>query len=275
MTCWRRIRDWQLAGVWDLIHFALLDWLARDDQIDWSRAILDSCCIRAVYGGDLTGPNPTDRAKRGSKRHLICDGRGVPLAVRLTAANRNDSQEGLALVDAIPPLHGERGRPRQRPDCVLGDRGYDAAALRRGLRTRHIVPLLAMRRTAHGSGLGRWRWVVERTFAWLSQFRRLRVRYDRRADIHEAFLSLGCALDLLAVAAQDVEERLSGWALLRADLQVAVGVIASAPAGASEPRINSNPPRHSLRTSHVSRIIAAVCRGSDRWHSPGRFEIIL
>jgi transposase len=58
---------------------------------------------------------------------------------------------------------------------------------------RHIVALLAMRRTTHGSGLGRWRWVVERTFAWLNQFRRLRVRYDKRADIQEAFLSLGCA----------------------------------------------------------------------------------
>jgi transposase len=157
MTCWRRLRDWQLAGVWDLIHFALLDWLARDDQIDWSRAVVDSCAVRAVCGGDQTGPNPTDRAKRGSK-------------------------------------HGERGRPRHRPDSVLGDRGYDAAAIRRGLRARHIVPWLAMRRTAHGSGLGRWRWVVERTFAWLNQFRRLRIRYDKRADIHEAFLSLGCAL---------------------------------------------------------------------------------
>ena len=51
-----------------------------------------------------------------------------------------------------------------------------------------------MRRSEHGSGLGRWRWVVERTFAWLNQFRRLRVRYEKRADIHEAFLSLGCAL---------------------------------------------------------------------------------
>jgi transposase len=80
------------------------------------------------------------------------------------------------------------------PDCVLGDRGYDAAAIGRGLRARHIVPWLAMRRTEHGSGLGRWRWVVERTFAWLNQFRRLRVRYDKRADIHEAFLSLSCAL---------------------------------------------------------------------------------
>jgi transposase len=75
---------------------------------------------------------------------------------------------------------------------VLGDRGYDAAGLRQGLRARHILPLLAKRRTKHGSGLGRWCWVVERTFAWLNQFRRLRVRYDKRADIHEAFLSLGC-----------------------------------------------------------------------------------
>jgi len=77
---------------------------------------------------------------------------------------------------------------------VVGDRGYDAAAIRQGLRTRGIAPWLAMRNTEHGSGLGRFRWVVERTFAWLNQFRRLRVRYEKRADFHEAFLSLACAL---------------------------------------------------------------------------------
>jgi transposase len=76
----------------------------------------------------------------------------------------------------------------------VGDRAYDAERIRWGLRARRIRPLLAMRRRQHGSGAGQWRWVVERTFAWLTQFRRLRVRYDRRADIHEAFLSLGCAL---------------------------------------------------------------------------------
>ena len=78
MTCWRRPHEWQLLGVWDLIHYALLDWLARDDQIDWSRAVVDSCSVRAVYGGDQTGPNPTDRAKGGSKRHVICDGAECP-----------------------------------------------------------------------------------------------------------------------------------------------------------------------------------------------------
>jgi transposase len=146
------------------------------------------------FWGPQTGPNPTDRAKPGSKRHLICDGRGIPLAIQLTGANHNDSQQALSLVDAIPLLQGERGRPRHRPDCVLGDRGYDAEAIRQGLIARRIIPFLARRNTEHGSGLGRWRWVVERTFAWLNQFRRLRVRYEKRADIHEAFLSLGCAL---------------------------------------------------------------------------------
>ena len=146
------------------------------------------------FWGLQTGPNPTDRAKLGSKPHLLCDGAGTPLAIQLTGANRNDSQQALALVDAIPELQGDRGRPRHRPDCVAGDRGYDAASIRRSLRARRIVPFLAKRNTEHGSGLGRWRWVVERTFAWLNQFRRPRVRYEKRADIHEAFLSLGCIL---------------------------------------------------------------------------------
>jgi transposase len=116
------------------------------------------------------------------------------MAIRLTAANCHDSRQALPLLDSIPLLQGRCGRPRCRPECVLGDRAYDAEQIRRALRGRRILPLLAMRNTRHGSGLGRWRWVVERTFAWLSQFRRLRVRYEKRADMHEAFLSLACAL---------------------------------------------------------------------------------
>lgn len=106
----------------------------------------------------------------------------------------NDSQQALSLVDAIPLLQGGRGWPRHRPDCVIGDRGYDAEAIREGLRMRGISSRLAKRNTEHGSGLGQYRWVVERTFAWLNQFRRLRVRYEKRSDIHQAFLSLASAL---------------------------------------------------------------------------------
>ena len=90
----------------------------------------------AVRSGQLLGAadgtEPYRPATLGSKRHLICDARGVPLAIQLTGANRNDSQQALALVDAIPSLQGERGRPRHRPDCVMGDRGYDAESIRQG-----------------------------------------------------------------------------------------------------------------------------------------------
>ena len=141
-----------------------------------------------------TGANPTDRAKRGSKRHFICDGRGNPLTIELTGANCHDSTQAFPLLDAIPPLQGLRGRPCCRPDCILGDRAYDAEKIRCALRARHITPLLAMRNTENGSGLGRWRWVIERTFAWLNQFRRLRLRYEKRADMHKALLSFACAL---------------------------------------------------------------------------------
>ncbi len=98
------------------------------------------------------------------------------------------------MLDGIPLLQGPRGRPRCRPDSVLGDRAYDAERIRRALRSRQILPRLAMRNTKHGSGLGRLRWVVERTFAWLNQFRRLRVRYEKRPDMHLAFLTLACIL---------------------------------------------------------------------------------
>jgi transposase len=94
----------------------------------------------------------------------------------------------------VPPVRGKVGRPRRRPERLSADRGYDFDSHRRQLRRRGIRPEIARRNTEHGSGLGRYRWVVERTFAWLHQFKRLLVRYDRRAEIHEAFLALGCCV---------------------------------------------------------------------------------
>jgi transposase len=91
-------------------------------------------------------------------------------------------------------VRGKVGRPRQRPGQLTADRGYDHDKYRRELRSRGIRAEIARRQTRHGSGLGRTRWVVERTFAWLHQFKRLLVRYDRRAEIHEAFLALACCL---------------------------------------------------------------------------------
>jgi transposase len=100
----------------------------------------------------------------------------------------------IPLVDAIPPVRGRRGRPRRRPGKLYGDRAYHSRKGRRQLRDRRIEAKIAAPQTPHGSGLGSKRWVVERTIAWLHQYRRLRVRYERRADIHEAFLAIGCSL---------------------------------------------------------------------------------
>ena len=87
MTCWRRLRDWQEAGVWDRLQEVLLAKLQGAGQIDWSRAVVDSASVRAVGTGGKTGPNPTDRAKPGSKHHLLTDAGGIPLGKTLTGAN--------------------------------------------------------------------------------------------------------------------------------------------------------------------------------------------
>ncbi|WP_454742759.1 IS5 family transposase [Cupriavidus necator] len=154
------------------------------------RLIIHSC----GWGGRKTGPNPTDRARPGSKHHIATDANGIPVAAILTGANCNDVTQLLPLVDAIAPIRGVRGRPLQKPEAIYADRGYDSERHRQELRERGITPGLAKRGTAHGSGLGKYRWVVERTHAWLRHFRRLRIRFERRGDIHEAFLKLGCCL---------------------------------------------------------------------------------
>jgi transposase len=100
----------------------------------------------------------------------------------------------LPLVDAMPALSGRAGRPIRKPALVQGDRAYDSQPHRDALTARGIASQLARRWTDNGSGLGRTRWVVERTLAWLHRFRRLSIRYERRTCVHEAFLTLGCVL---------------------------------------------------------------------------------
>jgi len=116
------------------------------------------------------------------------------LIARLTAANVNDVTQLEPLIAALPAVAGRRGRPRRKPDVIQGDRAYRSVDRHARLAAQGITALVAKPRSPHGSGLGVFRWVVERTLAWLHRFRRLALRYERRADVHEAFLTLGCAL---------------------------------------------------------------------------------
>ncbi|MDR8762381.1 hypothetical protein FEP90_04080 [Burkholderia multivorans] len=160
---------------------------------------LVTCCHRFLLHScsgirSKTGPNPTDRARPGSKHHLVTEAQGIPLALILTGANRNDVTQLLPLVEAIPSIRGKRGRPLSKPKLVQADRGYDHDRYRRALHAARIATQIARRGEPHGSGLGKTRWVVERTFTWLHNFRRLRVRFERLALIHEAFVKIACCV---------------------------------------------------------------------------------
>lgn len=125
---------------------------------------------------------------------MITDAQGVPLAVRVTPANTHDSRMLEAMVDAVPPVRQTVGRPRKRPGKLYADKGYDYDRCRRALRKRRIKPRIARKGVDSSERLGRRRWVAERTIAWFSRFRRLTIRYERRADIHTAFTTIAAAI---------------------------------------------------------------------------------
>ena len=125
---------------------------------------------------------------------MVVDAQGVPLAATLSAANVHDARVCEALRDAIRPITKLVGRPRRRPAKLHADKADDFPRCRAACRARGIIPRIARRGLDSSERLGRYRWVVERTLAWLARFRRLAIRYERRVDIHQAFLTLGCAL---------------------------------------------------------------------------------
>jgi transposase len=117
----------------------------------------------------------------------------VPLAVRVAAANTHDVRTAVPLVLDAPAVPGKPGRPKHKPASLLADKGYDSGPLRGILRWLGIVPRIP-RRGEGERGLGRLRWVVERTLSWFHQFRRLRTRWDRKESTHQVFLDLAATV---------------------------------------------------------------------------------
>jgi len=148
--------------------------------------------------GEAIGPNPTDRGKNGTKHHLITDANGIPMAVRVGPANQHDSVPFEQLIDSVPGVRHGRGRPRHRFRKLHADKAYDFRRCRAACRVRGILSRIARRGVETAEKLGKHRWVVERTFAWFRHFKRLTVRYERRADIHLAFLQLAACMICLS-----------------------------------------------------------------------------
>ena len=193
-TCRHYLQAWHTAGVWLQLHALLLAELNGADEIDWERALIDASFAKAPEGGEDTGPNPTDRSKFGSKHHVLTDAQGIPLNATTTAANVNEVTEVLHVLTDMPPVGGKPGPKRRTPERLQGDRAYHSGPLRTLLRWLGITPVLAEQKAEHGSGLGVFRWFVERTISWLHAFGRLRRRLDRLTELQEAFLRLACAL---------------------------------------------------------------------------------
>jgi transposase len=193
-TAHRRLRQWQELGLWDRLRVHLLTLLRKAGRLDMDTTVIDSVMVRAFGGGERSGPSPVDRRKRGVKHTLLVDSQGAPLVVHSTPANESDQRQALPAILDFPLIGGKPGRPKTHPGAVYADRGYDDNALRAILRWLGIEPRIARRRTAHGSGLGRVRWVVERTIAWFKGLRRMRIRYDRSAVIQDAWNALAAAV---------------------------------------------------------------------------------
>lgn len=202
-TAHRRLREWEEGGIWSVLHLELLKLLRAAGKLDPDVAIIDAVMVRAFGGGEETGPSPVDRRKTGSKHTLMVDRHGVPLAIHTAGANDSDHTEIIPLVLDFPIVGGKPGRPKELPDTAYADRGYDSDDTRALLRWLGVEPKIAKRRTQHGSGLGKVRWVVERTISWLKGLRRMRIRYDRLIVIQEAWNTLAAAVICFHILCHD------------------------------------------------------------------------
>jgi IS5 family transposase len=114
--------------------------------------------------------------------------------VTVSAANANDSTMFEAVLDDIPPIRMPTGRRRHRPGKVHADKAYDHRRCRRYLRRRGIRPQIARRMVEPSQRLGRHRWTIERTGAWLGGWRRLRIRSERSSERFYALAMLACSV---------------------------------------------------------------------------------
>ena len=180
-TLRRTFERWARTGLLRKVH-AMLVAMLRGNPI----LILDSCSVWAERGG-LTGPNPTDTGKSGTKHHAAVNVDGIPVACMATAANINDTVLFKRLFLAAFAVMA-------RISTVFADRGYDAESSRALGRSFGAEPHLHKRRQPSGSGLGKQRWPVERSNAWLLENKRLALRYDRLGFIVQALLQTACIL---------------------------------------------------------------------------------
>ena len=196
-SAYRRFREWLAADVfkkfWDqeLIKYDELR------GIEWSFCSMDGAITKAPLGGELTGPNPTDRAKSGTKRSFLTDEHGIPLSIVVAGANRHDMKLTCSTLEGV-----EVKRPNptnEHPQGLCLDKGYDYNEVRALAKefgfTAHIIPRgKEAQMIKKQVGYKARRWVIERSHSWLNRFRRILIRWEKRADTFLAMLHLACGI---------------------------------------------------------------------------------
>jgi transposase len=206
-TLRRRLAAWSSTGILQQVHARLIRMIrggpnaigALDtvvvDTVVVDTVVVDSCSVRAKRGGDLVGPNPTDRGKLGTKYHIAVSADGLPLAAVASAANVNDTLLLPHLLNRALVVCANLGR-------LMADAGYDSRDNRECCRRYGVLPLIRARDADHGSGLGTVRHIVENAISWLLMNKRLDRRHDRSALILQALLTTACTV----IAAKRVAE---------------------------------------------------------------------
>jgi len=182
-----RFQTWQKVGIWEKVFQTMVRFYARERHVGWKWQSIDSKSCSAPLGGKDTGKNPTDRAKSGSKIHILVDERGAPLAVHITGANKHDkwSADDLIISIIVPRPSSEQH--------LCADRGYDYADVHEVVLSERYVPHIKHRRRRGEPkeeecpipGELRYparRWVVERTLGWLVKRRSLRIRWCKNPE---------------------------------------------------------------------------------------------
>jgi putative transposase len=196
-TVWGRFQQWAEAGLFEQAWALVLNYYDLEVGIDWKWQALDGAITKAPLGGEATGPSPVDRAKSGTKRSVLSDGRGAPLAVVVAGANAPDKTLAVETLDSIPVERPAIVVYRLHHLCL--DAGYNYEDVIAGVLERdyhlHLSPSAKEKReVSPEQKYPARRWVVERTHSWHNRFRRLLIRWEKRLDHYYAMIDLASAL---------------------------------------------------------------------------------
>ncbi|UOG48862.1 IS5 family transposase [Leptospira noguchii] len=196
-TLHRRFQEWVDAGVFDKIEKEALKLYERSIKIRTKRMAADGSFAKAPKGGPFTGPNPTDRGKRGIKRHILVDGRGAPIAFVLASAETHDSK---LIFPTLKKFKVFRNKKLLKPDILSLDKAYASKTIKSNLKKKNIQYRIPNKTNAKNPvfipKLKPFRWIVERTFAWLNAFRAVKTRWEFKIENYSAFFKLACAIIL-------------------------------------------------------------------------------